>query len=269
MPLFKRLFNFYVFSYIHVSLATYCLVKITLKHFSIEENRIALFVLLATIISYNFIRFYNISTIETKASDWIIIHKKSLIVLNLISVIGVIEILFTLRLEAIILLIPFVLATIFYIVPIYPTNINLRSLATLKLFLIAFTWAGVTVLFPLIQYDIFFSTEVWLIFVQRLLIIVAITIPFDLRDLIFDKIELKTLPQLFGVQKSKIVGIVAVLLFFILDIYQNKIQIDFKILIISIITILALYFSSSKQSKYYSSFWIEGIPILWYLILLF
>ncbi len=267
MKLFKRIFDFYVFSDIHVALAAFCLVKITLLQFDLQENFIALFVFFSTILSYNFIRYFNISVLETKTSHWIKTHRKSLITLNALSFFGLSFLLFKLRLESIFVLIPFFFATLFYAVPIYPTRKNLRSIATLKLFLIAFSWAGVTVLFPMIQNEVYFSMEVWILFLQRFLIILAITIPFDLRDLNYDKFDLKTLPQLIGIKKSKYIGIFAIILFFAFSfMYQNqtgKISIN---LIISVIAIVALYFSSENQSKYYSSFWVEGIPILWFLL---
>lgn len=269
MKLFKRLFNFYISSNIHVAVATFCLVKITLIPHEIHENKMAWFVFFATVLSYNFIRYYNISRIRTSASKWIITHKKSLILLNLICAFGVLLFSFSLKYESIIWMLPFALATIFYSIPIYPIKTNLRSLATLKLFLIAFTWAGVTVLIPLIQHEISFDPDVWILFLQRFLFILAITIPFDLRDLNYDKIELKTLPQIIGKEKSKFVGIVAIVIFFNLELLSNNStnQSVFTAGTISIITIISLYFSREKQSKYYSSFWVEGIPILWFLLL--
>jgi hypothetical protein len=167
------------------------------------------------------------------------------------------------------LLIPFALATIFYSIPIYRTQTNLRGVTTLKLFLIAFTWAGVTVLIPLLQQEISFEQEVWIIFLQRFLFILAITIPFDLRDLNYDRIELKTLPQIIGTKKSKIVGIVAIIIFFNLEFLSKNCTKKSLFLtgIISMVTIISLYFSSENQSKYYSSFWVEGIPVLWFLLL--
>jgi hypothetical protein len=253
-----------------VALATFCLVKITLLPFHLKEYTSASFVFFSTILSYNFIRFYNISLFETKITHWIKNHRKSLILLNILSLIGFFYFFFKLRLEAIYLLLPFFFATIFYIVPVYPKQKNLRSVATLKLFLIAFSWAGVTVLFPLIQNEIYFTGEVWVLFLQRFLIILAITIPFDLRDLNYDNIELKTLPQLIGIKKSKNIGYLATVLFFMLGFFlQKETSQIFINLIISAITVAALYYSSENQRKYYSSFWVEAIPILWLLLWLF
>ncbi len=267
MKLFKRIFDFYIFSNIHVALAAFCLVKITLMYFGIQEYSSALFVFFSTILSYNFIRYFNISKLETKTSHWIKTHHKSLVLLNGLSFIGFVYFIFSLRLESIVLLIPFFFATIFYIVPMYPAHKNLRSIATLKLFLIAFAWAGVTVLFPIVQNEAYFSNVVWVLFLQRFLIILAITIPFDLRDLNYDKIDLKTLPQLIGIKKSKYIGIFAVILFFTFSFfYQNQTNQILINLTISLVSVVALYYSSENQSKYYSSFWVEGIPILWFLL---
>jgi hypothetical protein len=38
------------------------------------------------------------------------------------------------------------------------------------------------------------------------------------------------------------------------------------LLIVAIISSILISFSSKDQSNYYSSFWMEGIPIIWFLI---
>ena len=194
----------------------------------------------------------------------------SMILLNTFSLIFLFYLMFKIRIEALILLLPFVLAAVFYVVPFASDRKNLRSIASLKLFLIAFTCAGVTVLFPLIQYKIQFSHDIWVIFLQRFLLIVAITIPFDIRDVNFDMPELKTLPQTIGIKKSKLLGLLALLLFFILGLLivpVNKTTILITFLI-TLISFLFLIFSTSDQRKYYSSFWVESIPIFWLILVL-
>lgn len=71
----------------------------------------------------------------------------------------------------------------------------LRNIPGLKLFLIAFSWAGITVLFPLIQNYMSIRITDWITFIQRFLFVLVITIPFDIRDINYDNNELKTLPQ--------------------------------------------------------------------------
>ncbi len=37
-------------------------------------------------------------------------------------------------------------------------------------------------------------------------------------------------------------------------------------LVIAVITVLFIVFSSVKRTDYYSSFWVESVPILWLLL---
>ncbi|MCK4561903.1 MAG: hypothetical protein KAT78_03285 [Flavobacteriaceae bacterium] len=144
-------------------------------------------------------------------------------------------------------------------------------MTNLKLFLIIITWAGVTVLLPLKNAEIQFSNDVWLIFIQRVLFLFAITIPFDIRDLDFDNPEIKTLPQTLGVKKSKIIGVVALFLFFMIELVRG-LKTESTLLttiLIAVISMLFLIFSNKKQNQFYSSFWVESLPIVWFLLMFF
>ncbi|NOQ92055.1 MAG: hypothetical protein GQ552_04975 [Flavobacteriaceae bacterium] len=141
----------------------------------------------------------------------------------------------------------------------------------MKLFLIAITWSAVTVLLPLKNTEISFSSDVWLIFIQRFLFLFAVTIPFDIRDVDFDNPEIKTIPQTLGTQKSKIIGVLALFLFFIIE-FLRDLKNESTLLItmfITVISMLFLIFSNKKQNQFYTSFWIESLPIVWFLLMFF
>ena len=270
MSLFKNIFSFYISSNLHVAIAIFCFTKITLLAYHIDDNLIPIFNFFSTILVYNFIRFYQTNALSIKSKQWNNNKNISLILLNVLSIIFLIYFAVQIRIQALVILFPFVLASIFYVVPLTLNIKNLRSIASLKLFLIAFTCAGVTVLFPLIQHGIQFSFDVWILFIQRFILIVAITIPFDIRDVHIDSPELRTLPQTIGVKKSKIIGSISLLIFFILGfllvpIDKTSILVTFSI---SLISFLFLIFSTSNQGKYYSSFWVESIPIFWIILVL-
>jgi len=271
MSILRRLFSFYIFSNIHVSIAVFCFTKVTLFAYGVSDNTIPYFNMFSTLISYNFIRFYRIDEINRFVSNWIQSNKKSLLVLNGVGMILLTYLAFRLKFKDFIVLIPFVLATLFYAVPFSKEKLNLRSMTGLKLFLIAFSWAGITVLFPLIHHDISISGNIWIIFIQRFLIIIALAIPFDLRDVNFDKKQIRTLPQSIGVIKSKLLGSIALIVFFVLELFRelNSEKTIITSFIIVAVSLLFLLNASTNQKKYYSSFWVESIPIFWYLILFF
>ncbi len=271
MQILKRLTDFYIFSNIHVAVAMFSFVKISLLAFEINENTTAFFVFFSTIISYNFIRTYKLNEIDLYSSAWIREHKKGLIILNLVSAFVLLYLTFQIELNSVLVLIPFIATTFFYIVPISEDKKNLRSVAGLKLFLIAVTGAGVTVLFPLSHNDIDFGNNVWLLFLQRFLFIIANTIPFDIRDMNDDHIHLKTLPQFYGINLSKIIGTVSLVFFFLLEFLKEPAE-EISIVIsaiLSVITFIFLIFTKTDQSRYYTMFWVESLPILWFLMVLY
>lgn len=148
---------------------------------------------------------------------------------------------------------------------------GLRKTRGLKVFVIAFVWALVTLGAPLLdrpdyQYS---SHHVWLL-LQRFLFIVAITIPFDIRDLQKDlKSRVFTLPQKLGIRNTRI--LIAVLLFFllILDwyIFQWPGVLPYW-LALAYPFILLLYLNSKKGDLYFSFLW-DGAIMVQSLLILF
>jgi len=273
MQLIKRIFDFYIFSNIHVALATFCLAKITLLTFEYQENEVAFFIFFATIVAYNFIRSYNKFLIKSWYSDSMEANKNTIIFIALLSFVIMTFIAFNLRINALIGLIPFGLFTLFYVIKlkgITKTATSLRMVSGIKIFLIAFCWAGITVLFPLINYNEIFSMDVWVVFLQRFLFVLVITIPFDIRDLGHDEETLKTIPQVLGLQNAKRLGLFLLMLFLGLTFLRTSItyeQIRIE-LIVTVISLLFLVKSKNTQSKYYSAFFVEGIPVIWLILVL-
>jgi hypothetical protein len=90
------------------------------------------------------------------------------------------------------------------------TNSALRDLPFLKIYLITAVWALVCVLWPAYREDVLNPSTLYLLLSVGLYIFSA-TIPFDIRDLVYDKSSQKTIPQLLGVRGSKILAIISLL----------------------------------------------------------
>jgi 4-hydroxybenzoate polyprenyltransferase len=166
--------------------------------------------------------------------------------------------------------IPFGLLTVVYVVPFLGGfQKNLRRVSYLKIFLVAFVWSGVTTTIPLIvgQYQQDYSLV--LLFVQRMLFILVLILPFEIRDMKLDFKNLKTLPQKIGIEKTKKVGFVLLLFSLTMEFLITTSLSNKNIyLLISFILLLFLMRSSQNQSKFYSSFWVESLPILWWILIL-
>lgn len=268
MNLLKRWIAFYVFGNIHVSLAAYCLTQITFLKFDIQKHSLANFVFFSTVFAYNMIRFFQIDSINTAVALWFRLNKKGLLFLNLISFIATIYYLLQLDWNDFLFLIPFLMATVFYVLPYSSSGKGLRTIPGLKLFLIAMTWTGMTFFFPLYVNEVELSNSVYLEGLQRFLFVFALTIPFDIRDASFDLEKLSTLPQAFGITASKVLAVLALLICILIDywVHQADTAVIWTDIFILCMTIVFILFTTPYRNRYYTAFWIEGIPILWYLL---
>jgi 4-hydroxybenzoate polyprenyltransferase len=93
--------------------------------------------------------------------------------------------------------------TLFYYLPLGVIG-RLRDLPFLKVFLISFSWTLTTVFIPVAFAGInVFSTMVLWLTLERFLFLLAVTIPFDVRDIRIDTAGgLVTLPSKFGLKGS-------------------------------------------------------------------
>jgi hypothetical protein len=264
----RKVFDVYIFSNTHVAFATFALTKITLLQIGISENSTAWFVFFSTLFSYNIIRFLRFNETVGWFQKWFNAYKKLLNIITIFSFLAVLYFGFQIRFKALLILFPFAVFTIFYVFPIQ--KYALRNIAGLKLFLIAISWSGITVLFPLVQNYMTLQSVDFIVFIQRFLFIVAITIPFDIRDVNYDSDGLKTLPQRFGIYKSKLIAVMCLMIILIFE--GSLISVESERIIPLIITVLLstvlLMKATKHQNKYYSAFFVEALPIIWYLFIL-
>lgn len=270
MRLLKQWFSFYVFSNVHVAIAAYCLTKITFLELGFQNEYLALFVFFSTILSYNLIRFFQLDKINSMTAIWIRANKKGLLALNMLALAGIVYYGFKLSIRGFLALLPFFIATVFYVLPIKNKAIGLRQVPALKLILIAFSWVGITLYFPIQEAGHLDLSTQWYYFAQRFFFIIAITIPFDIRDAQFDLPELATLPQVLGVAKAKIVAVLCMLVFMGLSVFLRGMEstLFYAELILMLITIGLVLYCTQNRNRFYTTFWIEALPILWYILYL-
>jgi hypothetical protein len=135
---------------------------------------------------------------------------------------------------------------------------------------VALCWVGVTLFLPIINNNLPFTNYVFLVAAQRFILIFVLILIFEIIDLRLDDPHLKTVPQQIGVVKTKRVGLTLMVLFVLLEFLSTDFRIEFFALksALAITTILFLLFSNEKRSRYFASFWVESIPIFWWLFLL-
>lgn len=275
MKVLKQLLNFYINSSIHVALAVYSLTWITLLEFKVEyDETILYFVFYASITGYNFVKYFGVAKFHHRSlTNWL----KAIQIFSFVCFILMCYYAFQLSTKTLLYILGFGIITFLYAIPFLPKRLfldnqhNLRSIGGLKIYLIAFVWTGVTVFLPLINNDNYsIDSDVITTSIQRYIFIVVLMLPFEIRDLRYDSLKLSTVPQKIGVKQTKIIGSLLLVVFFFLELFKDETEINqiFVLLIISIFTLLFLFFSKIEQGKYYSALWVEGLPILWLILLL-
>lgn len=268
MKLLYQLFSFYINSSIHIALAVCAFLKITQLYLDLPYNsQLLFFVFFATITGYNFVKYVGIAKLYHRSltKNLKVIQVFSLICFVLTCYFGL-----QLKLSTLLFIIPFVFLTVLYAIPFYGFDKNLRNVSSIKNVIISLVWAGVTVLLPVFDANQSVDTKEVLLCVQRLLFVAVLILPFDIRDVNFDKQELQTLPQLIGVKKTKKVGFILLTVTLFLEFFITPNQSSKTVfLFIFLFTLMLVQRASIQQKKYYASFWVEAIPVFWLILLLF
>ncbi|SEG20732.1 hypothetical protein [Flavobacterium urumqiense] len=267
MKIFKQIFNFYINSSIHVALSCYSLVKMTQHMFNISlDQSIANFVFFGTIVGYNFVKY------DALARAKKLLMRTELKIIALFSFFALILVgfyFFQLQRITQIVAVAFLSITLLYTLPFFPNRRNARNWAGVKIYIVALCWVGVTLGLPVLNAAISITSDFYLKCIQRFILIFVLVLIFEIIDLANDDPHLKTVPQQIGVKRTKILGILLLIPFYFLEFLKSNF--DEKQLIVNLILValisLFLLFANEKRSKYYTSFWVESVPIIWWLLL--
>ncbi len=113
--------------------------------------------------------------------------------------------------EALFLLVFLFLISFFYVTSFTFLKIPVRSLPYMKGALIALCWTCACVLFPLVNHG---KPIDWLFCFSHFCFFLALTIPFDIRDIPIDRSVITTVAVRFGVFYSKLLAVSLLLFFF-------------------------------------------------------
>jgi hypothetical protein len=258
----QKLLDFYIQSSIHVGLALFSLVYVTtFENDLCRHITYPCCVLFGTILGYNFLKYYHVF----RKGKFHSLKYYGIVVVCILAVFG-----YYFFFKRMINNIKIQLIIAGLMVLLYPL---LRKHGIIKMFWVSFVIAYLTA-FVYISCSPMFQGSVVFEFIKRFVFVSALMIPFEIYDSQHDEKTLNTLPQKFGIQTAKKVGYGLLLLFVLLDVlnfsFNDKITIQYLVIdvAITIITGLAIYFSALKRSHYYTAFWVESIPILWWVLVL-
>lgn len=263
------LIKFYLQSSIHVALSVYALVRMTYHQFHIPTDKAVInFAFFGSIVGYNFVKYDALARSKKLEMGLVL---KMIALLSFFCFFAVVYNFFQLQTSTQIAAVGFLLLILIYTLPFFPNKKNVRNLAGIKIYIVAFCWVGVTLFLPLLNAGIGFTSDVYLKFIQRFLLVFILTLIFEILDLRYDAISLQTIPQRLGVKRTKMLGLFLLLPFYFLELL--KVHFDFVQLYINFILVVSiaslLIFAHPHRSKYYTIFWVESIPICWWLMLVF
>ncbi|WP_299105997.1 hypothetical protein [uncultured Tenacibaculum sp.] len=258
-----RLLEYFIYLNIVISTSAGLLIMGITNYFSIDNYILyGFFGFFSTLSVYNIQRLVK-SNINKKTPwlNWVSKHKKLVTIISCISSILAILLfvsLITKLTPTIIILISIsILISCFYVIKI--KNKSLRELPYVKIHSIALTWTAIIVAFPLLNEHIY-TWRVLIYFIpSHYLYFIAIAIPFDIRDLKYDLLSQRTIPQVVGVKCSKIISIILLILSSIgLGVLFSPNLFTYLFVTAILVQVLFILFSAEKRQEYYYSLFIDG-----------
>jgi len=220
----QKIFDFYLFSNLHIAVCAVALVLVTREFFGLHlRTELLVFVFCGTFFLYNLQRLpaaFSKGDIDRKfmRHRWNTEHRVLLLLISVIAALAAAWSFFLLYPRTqLIALLPAALS-VAYAFPSFYWNrkwIKLREIPVLKIFIVAVVWGMICVWLPVAaddSYPQWYSPEVMVWFVSCSLMIFAITVPFDIRDLTYDGQTLSTIPAMAGVKRAVMVALAALLL---------------------------------------------------------
>ncbi len=189
--MFKKAFDFFIFSSLYISL---CAVLMTFQTLQLTGHRqpslnLILFIFFSTICSYNFHWYLSAdATISSTRVQWTRHHKTLHLILYLVGLSGS-AFYFYLLIDHWFAIIFGVFFTFLYSAPKLPQPFfkDLKKIAVGKTIFLAFVWMYVTTILPIIIEGVKWENEFFLFSVSRFFLIYSICILFDYRDREDDK----------------------------------------------------------------------------------
>lgn len=264
----KRIVDIILFGNFYIALGTVCLIQSTVVQIKQTSHLWAYSVLafFATLFVYNFQRIFYKAPQSTASIRriWISEHPQLIRGFAAVGFIGAgISFLFN-DYKIVVYLLPLLALCIFYFVPF----IRLRKNPWLKLLTLVSVWTMVTAVVPMLLGHIPFDQNALLHILVRFVFMIAICIPFDIRDLQLDKEDdVITIPHLIGEKKARGLAFAFMVLYGILIILEYRLQMINPEVMAALISCAAIsavivLMSSTKRSEYFYVAGIDGTMLV-------
>lgn len=272
---YKDFLKYYVDSSVHVALALCCLYMLSIHLLNLlMDLKWITFLFFSSVSYYNIVKFGGLLLKSKNKPTSLLIFVRILTKISLLVAL-VLFCFFSFELQ--IFIVGHGLLSMAYALPVLSSKPQLRNHGFLKVFIVAFIWTSFTFLAPiLIEYGLEFAqqhTFIWdwiLLYIQRFILVVILMIPFELRDMQQDQLYSRTIPQYFGISNTKWLGALLAMVWLILTFVRERyvfVEVSSRF-VIWLVLLLIVGLSSTRQRPYFASFWVEAVPMLFWLILI-
>ncbi|MGQ0828552.1 MAG: hypothetical protein ACT4ON_09175 [Bacteroidota bacterium] len=272
-----RSINLFLFGNIYVALGAVCLIQSTIIQLGFTDHLFpySILVFFSTLFIYNLQRIFykpqSDNSLHSIRRKWIFENQNSIKALCLIGFSGVCISLLFMDIKIFLYLLPLLLLSIAYFIPF----VKLRKNAWLKLLILVSVWTMATTVVPILLNNSGVFTKNDLLHVlARFSFMIAICIPFDIRDLKIDEADtISTLSRLLGENRTRWLAFIFIILYCLLiflelqwKIINTKIFI--ALLLSAFINGILVVMSNSKRSEYFYVAALDGTMILQGIVLI-
>jgi 4-hydroxybenzoate polyprenyltransferase len=154
-----------------------------------------------------------------------------------------------------------------YVLPLLNGR-RLRDLPYLKIFLIALSWAWITVIAPAQSAGLAIDGSILMMTIERACFIFAITIPFDIRDMAQDQqAAVNTLPGQWGILRAKKIALASLVLMVILVLLnywlgQYPFGVCLGLFLSAISSAILIWKATPEKHDYYFTGLLDGTMII-------
>ncbi len=209
----RALFHFFIYSSLLISLGAVSLTMVSHQLLRIHPEEydygLLLLIFFSTAATYLLARIMGMWNMppHIKQLFWFGRNELFIRAFFVISCLACFVLFWYMPLASQLLLLFLAMITLLYSLPLFRKNgkqVRLRDIGLFKIFLIVFTWTLSTVALPAVHYGkSLVEPSILLQLLERAAYILAITLPFDIRDMEYDKhVNLKTIPILIGIPRT-------------------------------------------------------------------
>ena len=151
-------------------------------------------------------------------------------------------------------------------------RLRIRDLGLFKPFVLGLVWGFATALLPMLDMGVYvFSHDALFIIGKRVLFVSAICIPFDIKDMEFDRHTMRypTIPLLVGEKYTHYITLFVLLLFQVLVFIHNGLSpVGLALTASNAYTIAMILYPNPRHSEYYYTLGIDSTILVQFLLVL-